>query len=251
MRFIIALLCMVLVLMASCVSAFPLSGGNGQFNATVLGTFVVPDAGGGTLYLDILFPDKCPTCNYNTWRATKVALVDADDKFYNMGDQDLAFGKANYGSPRRCFSAYNMPIETEIKRIRITPVKGDPFSIEWTGIPEVKGSSMSMKFYGPVTPFGQCDGDAYIKCWGFDVKISNAGSQKQSISDDQFEVVDQFGFHYGGESLSSQESPVDLMPGESMRFTVVVDRVSKLSRPVYLTHLPSNLTMDISAWVYE
>ncbi len=39
-----------------------------------------------------------------------------------------------------------------------------------------------------------------------------------------------------------------LSPGESMRFNIDFGEISKLSRPIYLKYLPSNLTMDILAW---
>ena len=245
------LLCVVLMLMASCVSAFPLSGGNGQINATVLGIF----QDDGTLYLDILFPANYYVDSPNA-DTTKVTLVDSEDKFYDMSGgpsgSGSSVGDQDRKSPRRLFSSSSVPQKAEIKRVRIAPAKGDPFSIEWTGVPEVKGPSVSMKFYGPTTPPGYDPSErTLMKDWGFDVKITNIGTQKQSIGNDQFEVVDQFGFHYGGITSSEMvqgPSFVDLMPGESMRFTVVIERVSKLSRPVYLTHLPSNLTMDISAW---
>jgi len=245
MRLKVAVLCLVLVSLASCANAFPLTGGNGQINATVLGTFVVHGAGGDELYIDILFP-----ANYYEHLAYPgVTLVDSEDRFYDMQDMQRGIGMPEYRTPRHAFVSYNIPEKAEIKRIRITPKAGDPFSIEWTGVPEVKGPNIGMKFYGLTSKFPPgsiTEATDYTKSWGLDVKITNTGTQKQLIGNDQFEVVDQFGFHYGGKDLHQS---VNLLPGESMRFTVVVDSVSMLSRPVYLMHLLSNLTMDISAWV--
>jgi hypothetical protein len=242
----IALACLMMMLTASCVSAFPLTGGNGLFNATVFGTFSDPltrDDAYVMLYLDVLFPE-----DYK-FRDADIVLVDSDDKFYTMEERETGF--VGEFSPRRCFWSLPypekaVPKNAELKRVRISPKIGDPFSIEWTGVPEIKGPSMSMKFYGP-TNFVDRMNPSTTKSWRFDVKITNTGNQTQSISNDQFEVIDQFGYHYAGDYESS--SSVDLMPEESMRFTIGIERVSKLSRPVYLTHAPSNLSMDISAWV--
>jgi hypothetical protein len=240
----IALACLIMMLTASCVSAFPLTGGNGLFNATVLGTFADPlsaDEAYVMLYLDVLFPE-----DYK-FRDADIVLVDSDDKFYTMEESETGF--VGEFSPRRCFSSLPYPEKAvpkiaEIKRVRISPKIGDPFSIEWTGVPEIKGPSMSMKFYGP-TNFIDRMKVPRTKSWKFDVKITNVGNQTQSVSNDQFEVIDQFGYPYKGD----YDQSVDLMPEESMRFTIGIERVSKLSRPVYLKHAPSNLTMDISAWV--
>jgi hypothetical protein len=144
-----------------------------------------------------------------------------------------------------------VPTKVEIKRIRITPTLGDPFSIEWAGVPEVNGTPISMKFYGLQTtkhdasPYLSPDDD-FIKTWMIDIKVTNRDSQKQSIGHDQIAIIDQFGFLYTGEY--GKEFRMDLMPGESARLTIKIAMVSALSRPITLKYIPSGLEMDISAW---
>ena len=224
-----------------------------------------------------------------------LAVVDSEDKFYHVTSiehlRETAVGVA-YGDSSRNIYSVEVPVNTEIKRVRITPKKytnqqvndvgngiikapidaglsdsnlcsrmaalvGDPFSIEWTGVPEVKDSSLYMKFYGIKFQDIQHSSDRRAGIMSdamIDVKIKNNGTVKQRISNDQFEVVDQFGFTYTGRgetnSISAPVAPVDLMPGESVRFNVVIEYISPLSRPIYLKHTSfgSNLTMDISAW---
>lgn len=220
----IVFLCMVLMVMVSCVSAFPLTGGNGKVSASVLGTMTEGDRIGIDIVGNIVPGD--------------VTLVDSEDKFYEGGDREGITSIANYVPGRNIFFV-NVPDKVEIKRIRITPLEGDPFSIEWTGVPEVNDSIIGMKFYGLQT----AERSRHIKSWTVDIKITNSGSQKQTIEGSQIEVVDQFGYPYNGVFKI-----LDLMPGEAARFNIKVEAVSDLSRPVYLKYLPSNLTMDISAW---
>lgn len=273
----IVLSSLTLILLVSAVNAFPLSGSNREANATIFG---VIDDGAGTVYIDI----------GSDHTLGDVALVDSDDKFYHaeipMGNSpylSYVVGVSCCHSTRGIYSI-NVPTNTEIKRVRITPLKyteqqleamkdgvipsgidpssnpqisdvkritGDPFSIEWTGVPEVKDASLYLKFYG-IRALDDYSIKAPLKGWTMDVKVTNNGTQKRMISNDQFEVVDQFGFHYKGpgyvNSGMATVEPVDLMPGESVRFDVRIGWVSPLSRPIYLTYMPLNLTMDIGAW---
>ena len=62
-------------LLASGASAFPLSGGNGQVNATVFGTFLTNEGDSytrGFTLVDLI----------STAPLVKVVLVDSEDKFY-------------------------------------------------------------------------------------------------------------------------------------------------------------------------
>jgi len=247
MRLRIVLLCVVLVLMASCVSAFPLTGGNGQFNATVLGTYFEPSSHDGlpdTILLEIMFNWKGEDVERSlTVNFLALNLVDSDDKFYKGSFKDY-IGGTSFGKCRLLYT-FDVPSgkKIEIKRVRITPPtsRGSPFSIEWTGVPEVKDASLGMKFY---TIERKQEYDSETDSLSADIKVTNSAQNEQKISPDQFVLSDQFGFQYKGGSGED----VMLLPGESMRFNLGFGGVSKLSRPLYLKHLPSNLTMDISAW---
>jgi hypothetical protein len=228
LRFGIALLCLVLLSLASCASAFPLTGGNGQIEASVLGTM----ANENGLGLDIIGDIQPGT----------VTLVDSEDKFYEAKEASAKVSTVMpllIDVPSRNIYFVTVPANVEIKRIRISPDEGDPFSIEWAGVPEVSDSLVGMKFYGLQTD----KISNFLKSRTLDVKVTNNGSQKLSLENTQIAVLDQYGYPYNGEFKW-----LDLMPGEAARFNIMVNMVSELSRPVYLIYLPSNLTMDISAW---
>jgi hypothetical protein len=250
MKLRIVLLCSMLVLMASLAGAFPLSGGNGQFNATVLGTYTK----GNTIYADIIFTqaDGRLPISYG-----KAYLVDSEDRFYEEGRGD-AIGSASHRDDfgadllgmRRLLKRFEVPSDTaiEIKRLRINPPEGygSPFSIEWTGVPEVTSGSTTMKFYGmdrkispPTDP-----ADAI----SVDIKITNSAGTELKINKQDFVLVDQFGYPYWAAFQHPENRETTLLPGESMRFNVQFSGISKLSRPLYLQYPSLNLTMDISAW---
>lgn len=246
MKMKLGFLCLSLVLLAPLVTAYPLSGSNGIVNATVLGTYNFNQ----DIRIDIMFI-KFPSNG-----STSIALVDSDDNFYEgsavstVGIHDFYntdtgrnVGNAPVSSrgSRHIYSFSGVPKEAEIKRIRITPPRSDPFAIEWQGIPEVKGIPLSMKFYG-------LDSNEYS--WLAKVKLTNTGTKLLKISggsseDSGFYLGDQFGFYYAGLISPAPE----LLPGESVRVVIDFRGISKLSRPIDLIYVPSNLKLDISAWV--
>lgn len=245
MKLRIALLGTMLVLMASIVSAFPLVGGNGVMNATVLGTYTVHhDRSDLTdVKVDVMFDYSGVTGG--DFYYLKTHLVDSEDVFYEGDPEEtIGGGQSSIGKSRVLFS-FDVPSgkSIEIKRLRITPRDGSPFSIDWAGVPEVDGVPISMKFYSIGRDSGY--GHSYeLDILSADIKVTNIAQTEQTICGDQFFIVDQFGFSYEGSGAK-----VTLLPEESMRFNVAFGGVSKLSRPVYLKYAPSNLTMDISAWV--
>jgi hypothetical protein len=223
-------------LLASGASAFPLSGGNGQVNATVFGTFLTNEGDSytrGFTLVDLI----------STAPLVKVVLVDSEDKFYEpmMGVDSVGA----YASWRHIW-AFDLPEKVDIKRVRIDPKLGDPFSIDWKDVPEVSSGSMTMRFYGLSSSpgLGGGYGKDELNNWNVDVKITNNENGTITIDDGEFLVVDQFGFSYE----SSGTESVKLLSGESMRLPIKFELVSKLSRPVSLVYRPENLTMDISAW---
>ncbi len=241
----------VLGLVSMNAMAFPLTGGNGITNATVVGVTIDSsdkDASANTLNyitIDIIG---------DTERSV-ITLVDSEDRFYNM-DTALDIG-LDHGTPRMIYYA-KIPANAEIKRIRIAPPAkmGDPFSIEWTGVPQTNDSMIGMKFYGIQYTKREDDyafGDYhpwYIYTWNIDFKIVNEGTAKLRFVYDNFGVVDQFGYLYKG--YINNQDPFEglvLMPGESARLTMEINSVSALSRPTYLECIPTGLKMDISAWV--
>ncbi len=222
-------------LLASNVSAFPLSGGNGAVTATVLGAFQTEVDGFQFTLIDL----------NSTGALNGVVLVDSEDKFYepSLGTDGVDY-VGNLGKSTRHMWPFEMPDKVDIKRVRIIPVHGDPFSIEWAGVPEVSSGRVSMKFYGinrQPSIVGRYD---ELDALDVDIKITNKANDTITIDGEAFSIVDQFGFSYGQDKSAS----VKLLPEESMRVSINFDCVSRISRPMSLVYAPENLSMDISAW---
>ena len=118
---ILSLICMIGLGMA-----FPLSGNTSSGESTVFGTFNNNDL----LYVDMM-----------STNAAQVVLVDSEDRFIESGYHNAGNIADVYSNgPVRKYWTFALPDgKAEIKRLRITPISGDPYSIEWQGVPEVTG----------------------------------------------------------------------------------------------------------------
>ena len=239
---------MMLFLLIPAISAFPLTGGNGIENATVYGTYKQSRGTGDAILLsegqEIITLDMAIPWYPNLRDASKVILVDQDDIFHGIS----ALGQLDTAE-KRWHLSFEIPKDTVIKYVRIDPPTSNPFIIEWTGVPEAVGKNIATKFYGFSSEFTANSGSGK---WFFDVKVTNTNNSVTTINVNcDFVVIDQFGSTY--HSPCSKENPssnyvVNLLPGESARFTVYFRAVSTLSRPVYLVYRPEDMRMDVSAW---
>ena len=242
MRRLILSLCMAVFLLVACASAFPLSGQSGDANVTVYGIIPAPTG----------YDDKTRIAvDLGTLTGYKgtVSLVDEEDKFYRP-----SYGEDHMGGgwhKDRFFLAFDVPKGTVIKRLKFEPTlpgdkPGQPFSIDWESVPEVSGEGLTMKMYGVVSNARLGDEDLQ-NTWTFDVKLTNNRTENIPIYQNDFSIVDQYGWEYSGQDyVDSVQSMGQLMPGESMRISVQFSRISKLSRPVLLKY--QGLQLDISAW---
>jgi len=270
----IILLEIMLFALANNANAFPLNGGNGEVNAAVLGTYRSTN---DMIILDINSTDRIDV----------VELVDVDDKFYaaekqntrrvgDIDDNSLVSWRTLY-----CFN--NVPQDMEIKKVKITPSNGDPFPIDWEGVPEIKSTPLSMKFFGlsvnterNITAevlgglsktkrgiediLGKLSGEKVsdeterntddvseeisLNQWIADVMITNTGTTRLDVKITDFSIIDQFDFSYSAEGNETKK----LMEKEPMRIPIKFENISKLSRPIYLVYKPSNIRLDISSW---
>jgi len=261
----------MLFALANNANAFPLNGGNGEVNATVVGTY---RSANDMIILDIISNDRIDV----------VELVDADDKYYAAEEQNIRrvgnIDDNTQGSWRTLYCFNNVPQDMEIKKVKITPSNGDPFSIDWEGVPEVKSTPLSMKFFGLsvntksnitaelvggikrgaekiwYTVSGEKISDeterntddvseeVSLNQWIADVKITNTGTTRLDIKNTDFSIIDQFDFSYLAEGNETKK----LMENEPMRISIEFENISKLSRPIYLVYKPSNIRLDISSW---
>jgi len=238
----------MLFAMANSASAFPLSNGNGDVNATVFGIIKMEHGG---IILDMMISDPNVDMSRMDNPETKVTLVDSEDKFYESDSY-----RKNVGNHRWYleFGGFGeIPEKAEIKRVRISPPVGNPFSIDWTGVPEIKNDLVALKFYGFKNELNEDHSDPtgyLVSTWTVDVKITNNDSTNLEVKERDFKIVDQFGSVYEtlASGLQDDSSVETLLPKESMRVNIEFHPVSQLSRPVYLIYEPLNQKMDISAW---
>jgi hypothetical protein len=181
----------------------------------------------------------------STGALSDVVLVDSEDKFHepDFGTEGVDSVGA-LGRSSRNIWPFDLPDKVDIKRIRVTPTLGDPFSIDWTGVPEVISSKITFKFYGIARVPSISGRYDELDALDADIKITNNGKNTTVIDSGKFVIIDQFDFPYA----SSTTDSVKLLPGESMRVSIKFESVSMLSRPVFLIYRPENLSMDISAW---
>ena len=256
---------MLLIANIASVDAFPLTGGNEIVNATVYGVTERETVNGdGTIYCIDMSADAG---SKDSRRYYSVILVDSEDKAYGPSPSSGAMANFNSGEEAHladlALNGYKfrdtvqlaVPKGTIIKRLKITPDNSDPFSIDWDGVPEVSAQGIKLQFYNG-QPEYTSDG---TYSWVFDVKVTNTGNE--TVTAPSFSMLDESGWIYKGSSLRDK-----LLPGEALRFDVVVKDVGAFSRPSELIFnmMPpvtfdnaeelqsktyEDASMDIGAWV--
>lgn len=216
--------------------AFPLHGGNGIVNATVYG--IMKYEYGDGLYVDI---------SASAFDRYDVELIDSDNNIYHGSNgpyRSALHGfptEARYNGSIRDMLLFDAPGEVIISRLRIVPTESTPFYINWTDMPEISGKNATLRFYGATfEPNGMRWRQGN---WNMDLSITNLANQTAECNSSSFALIDQFGWVYSGEE---GERSREILPGESLRFTVKVPFVSELSSPNAI--LFRGLKLDISAW---
>jgi hypothetical protein len=230
---------MILILIVISIpsaQAFPLQGGNGIVNATVYG--IMNYEYGNGLYVDISASDV---------DVYEVELIDSDNNTYrgNSGPyRSTLHGfptETEYKGSIRDMLLFDVPKGIIANRLRIVPSHSDPFYINWTGVTEVTGYNVTLRFYGATfEPNGMRWRQGN---WNLDVNLTNSANQTAEYNRSDFVLADQFGWVYPGEE---GEALKEIPAGESLRFNVKVPFVSELSRPMAI--LFKGMKLDISAW---
>jgi hypothetical protein len=230
----------MLILLVSKAGSFPLSGGNGQLNATVFGVIwgSTPEENNMTdIYVDVavgtpISKIQIPCLNYTA------VLLDAKGASYQRTDE-ICLGE-------RKLLGFKVPKNDVIKQLKLEFEKGVNISTNWKPIvlinwenpPEATADNLTMKFYDAKKSEVYYNG---WRDWYFDVKLSNEGKENQLITLRDFTMKDQYGWDYVSGNLKCE-----LLPGESMRFYIPVHYVSEISKPTMLEY--GNLSIDVSAW---
>lgn len=233
-------------------SAFPLSGGNGIFNATVYGVSSVTPEGlissatherSSVLSVDMSVSPFDKGRNDNCL----VELVDSDDRAYSDGSGDNFGGwGVRYNDSVRGTLDFFVPIGIVIKRLKITPNDSDPFSIDWNGVPKTSADGITMSFYSShVESRGdsQYQQNEHVFERTFDIKLTNTANTTLAFSEKEFAFKDNNGWVYYAIYDPNNRK---LAPNESLRFTITFDDVGEFARPSEIIF--RNVSMDIGAW---
>ena len=252
LRKVLILLSLMLLMLSNiiCVSAFPLTGGNGIVNATVYGVASESDESNTQFRIDMSAtrPARSPNDDY------LVQLVDSEDRihetFDNAGNHNFGGGYVNhYNGSVRGTLVFTVPQDAIIKRLKITPDNSDPFSIDWNGVPRTSADSITMQFYNGQRVFPQPnhgEDNKYEYQWIFDIKVTNTGNTTLSFSPGDFAFRDNNGWIYTADKgFPARE--IKMLPNESLRFPITFNNIGEFARPSEIIF--NNVAMDIGAWV--
>jgi hypothetical protein len=240
MRLGYPLLSALLVLSISTVSSFPISGGNGQLNATVFGVIwgsTSEDNNMSDIYIDVAIESHLSGIQVSCLNYTAM-LIDEKGRSYQRADE-ICLGERN-------LLGFRVPKNDGIKQLKLEFEKGVNISMNWKPIilinwenpPEATADNLTMKFYDAKKSEVYYNG---WRDWYFDVKLTNEGKEKQLVALRDFTVRDQYGWDYTSGNLKCE-----LLPGESMRFYIPVHYVSEISKPTMLKY--GNMSIDVSGW---
>jgi hypothetical protein len=240
MRIWYLILSLILILLIPKASSFPLSGGNGQLNATVFGVIwgSTPEDNNMTdVYVDVAIETPLSKIQMSCLNYTAM-LLDEGGGSYQRADE-ICLGE-------RKLLGFKVPKKAVIKQLKLEFEKGVNISMDWKPIvlinwenpPEATADNLTMKFYDAKKSEMYYNG---WRDWYFDVKLSNEGKEKQLIAFRDFTMQDQYGWEYMSGNLKCE-----LLPGESMRFYIPVHYVSDISKPTRLKY--GNLSIEVSAW---
>jgi hypothetical protein len=230
----------MLILLVSKANSFPLSGENGQLNATVFGVIwgSTPEENNMTdVYVDLAIGTPLSKIQVSYLNYTAV-LLDEWGGSYQRADE-ICLGE-------RKLLGFKVPKNDAIKQLKLEFEIGTNISMNWKPIvlinwenpPEATADNLTMKFYDAKKSEVYYNG---WRDWYFDVKLSNEGKEKHLITLRDFTMQDQYDWEYMSDNLKCE-----LLPGESMRFYIPVHHVSDISKPTMLKY--GNLSIDISAW---
>jgi hypothetical protein len=233
-RDVVLIFTLIIIFMPS-AHAFPLHGGNGLVNGTVYG--VMKYEYGDGAYIDISASD---TDVYN------VELVDSDNKTYSGNGapyRSTLHGfptETTYNGAVRDMLLFKVPKDAIIKGLRIMPDHSGPFFINWTGVPEATGDNTTLKLYeATFEPNGMRWRQGN---WNLEVNLTNNANHTAEYNDSDFAMLDQFGWIY----QSEKDNVKKILPGESLRFKVVIPLVSEIARPVAILY--KSIKLNISTW---
>jgi len=220
---------LVLLLMATAASAYPLYGGNGDVNCTVYGAYKgLLNPGDMNYEKNMILYIDLGLYGQNSSRpspaAARCTLVDGNDRVYNADSRlgrDLQAGRTILG--------FTVPKEAIIKRLIIDPRLGggERFNVDWDALPMASNENATFTYYGVVGSRTETT-RKYIS---FDIGVTNNDTDVLTVYPADFVLLDQWGWVY---QCHEGFEPVVLRANQSMREWLYFTEMSPLSRPVQL-----------------
>lgn len=210
--------------------AYPLQGGDGSVKATLFGAVRAPlqdqNATEEILKLDI-------------------GLIGAQNATYELvDDKNYGFSPLLYKNlqPGRQLLYFIAPKDDLFKLIKVTPIGGTPFNINWWATPKGINEDLIIRYYGITDLIWDQEQQAMV----FELRIGNNGTDPLYLGPENITMLDQWGWIYypvvGFE-------PAVIEPKEATgRVKVGFSGISLQSRPAKIAYdygLPNQIIIDL------
>jgi hypothetical protein len=210
--------------------AYPLQGGDENVKATLFGAVRIPledqNATEEILKLDI-------------------GLIGAENATYELVDDDnLAMQPSLYKNlqPGRQMLYFIIPKDDLFKLLKVTPMGGAPFNINWWATPKGTNGDILLRYYGITDWIWDSDQQAVV----FELRIGNNGTTPFYIGPENFTLLDQWGWGYY--PVVGFEPMVIEPQMATGRVKVGFSGLSVLSRPLALAYdytTPNQIIIDL------
>ncbi|MFB3765328.1 MAG: hypothetical protein ACE14P_08785 [Methanotrichaceae archaeon] len=228
MRLLALILFIALIL--GLTQAIPLQGGNDAVKCTLFGLVKTPASQDmnntqAALELDVGLLGS---------RNATYELVDSKDNIYKPS----AYKNLQ---PGRTLLVFSVPESALYKFLKVTPMEGKPFNINWWKTPKGIIGDITIRYYGVVDWVTQPDQQAIA----YELKIANNGTTPFTISPDNFTLLDQWGWpYYSNEGFAATEIPAK----KAIDVNLVFGGISPFSRPSVLAYdyaTSNQITIDL------
>ncbi len=210
--------------------AYPLQGGDENVKVTLFGAVRIPledqNATEEILKLD-------------------VSLIGAENATYELvNDDNLAMQPSLYKNlqPGRQMLYFIIPKDDLFKLLKVTPVGGAPFNINWWATPKGTNGDILLRYYGITDWIWDSDQQAVV----FELRIGNNGTTPFYIGPENFTLLDQWGWDYY--PVVGFEPMVIEPQMATGRVKVGFSGLSILSRPLALAYdytTPNQIIIDL------
>jgi hypothetical protein len=243
-----AALALTLMLALALAKGYPLYESNGAVNCTIFGAFKNPftpgdvNAGKSTIFNVDVGLTRANATDNSTVNAI-YTLTDGNDKVYAM-KQDYTRDL----QPGRWVLGFVVPKEAVAKSLTVAPVDqkdGDQFVIPFEELINSSNEKAALLYYGITSSKSEFNRRALE----FDIGVYNNDTSRLFVSWKNFTMIDQWGWRYDSKAYNKYNGEgfpaVELLPNQTVRYGVLFNYLSPLSRPVKLAYEYNNTSSII------